>query len=401
MHDRLAIGLMPSTRADAIDAALVRIVGRSLALRPDLIAWLSHPYPADLRDALLTLRRGGTLRAAAVSSIDRRLGEIAAEASHAVARLARIPLADVAVIGYHGEALTEDPAHPLPAAIELGGSPFVAERTGVTTVSHFRSRDVAAGGRGSPLLPLADWLLLRDPLKTRLAVHLGALIKLTYLPAAGQPEDVVAFDVGPCGALLDALTHHLTAGQHPFDPGGRFAVQGVRLNALMRRWTGHPFLARRPPKSVAHEFGEPFLQESLDAAVRQDWTVRDMLCTATHFVATALADAVRQFLPADPPIAELWASGGAVKNGFLLRLVQEQFPATAVSSTDKLEIHPQAKRALLFAALAILNLDGVPANLPTLTGASGPRLLGTLTPGSPANWRRCIAYLSQPATQDA
>jgi len=401
MDSRLAIGLMPATRATGIEAALVRIAGRGLDVRFHAPAWLSHPYPPELRAEVLALRHGGA-RLDSLRKLDQRLGEIAAEAAAAVAQAGGVALESVTAIGYHAEAVSTEAQGSAAGVFEVGEPAVIAERTGVTTVGRFRSRDSAAGGRGAPLVPLADWLLLHDPVKTRLAVHFGGLVKLSYLRAGCRPDEIIAFDVGPCGVLLDALARHLTGGQHEFDPGGRFAVQGVRLNALLRRWTSHPFFARRPPRSAGgEEFGDRFLRESFEAAVRQGWAVRDMLCTATHFVAAGLADAVQRHLPARPPIDELWASGGGVKNGFLLRLVQEQFAGIPVSSTEKIGVHPQIKRAATLATLAILTLDGVAGNLPAITGAEGPRLLGALTPGSAANWSRAVDYMAHPERQVA
>src|SRR5262249_13725134 len=154
------------------------------------------------------------------------------------------------------------PEGRFPSTLSLGMAAVVAERTGVTTVSDFRARDVAAGGQGVPLAAIVDHLMLRHPGENRLLLHLGGLARGVYLPASGRLQDVVGFEVGPCNVLLDALMRHLTSGRENFDPGGKHAVQGRCIDVLLQRWLAHPALQRRPPRSLPrHIFGSAFASQ--------------------------------------------------------------------------------------------------------------------------------------------
>jgi len=272
---------------------------------------------------------------------------------------------------------------------------IVAERTGVTTVSDFRSRDLAAGGQGVPLAALPDYLLFRHPQESRVLVHLGGLARIVCLPAGGRPQSVLGFEVGPCNLLLDGLMRQLTGGREEYDSGGKHAVQGHCLEPLLQRWLAHPYLQRRPPKSVPRQgLADEFITQAVQMARQTPCSLHDLLCTATHFVARSITAAWRRFLPDPQPPQYVLLSGGGVRNGLLWHLLEQQLKGTVIDKTDRFGIAAEARKALGFGMLAALTVDGVPANLPGATGAAGSRLLGSLTPGSSANWARCLAWMA-------
>jgi anhydro-N-acetylmuramic acid kinase len=276
----------------------------------------------------------------------------------------------------------------------------VAERTGVTVVGDFRARDLAAGGQGVPLAALADYLLFRHPDENRVLLHLGGLARVVYLPAGGRIQDVIGFEAGPCNVLLNALMRQLTGGRELYDAGGKHAVQGRCVEALLRRWLGDPYLQRRPPKSLPRpRYGEEFARLAVQQGRLEGGSLHDLLCTATHFVAHGITDALRRFLPPDRPVHRVLLSGGGVRNGLLWHLLEQQRAGTPLERTDKHGVPPEARKPINFGLLAALTVDGVPGNVPSATGAAGSRLLGSLTPGSPANWARCLAWMAaaQPA----
>lgn len=390
----MIVGLVSGTSVDGVDAALVRVSGQGLALRVELVQFESEPFSSRLRREILDAAQPGTSQVAELSALHAKLGECYAEAVRRVTQSAGHRLEDVLVIASSGQTVWHAPGAAPPHTLQLGAAPVVAERTGVSVVSDFRWGDLAAGGQGAPLVALTDWLTFSSTQQTRLAVNLGGIVNITFLPRGGRSEQVVAFDVGPGNILLDALVETLTGGRNRFDTGGSLAVQGRVIKPLLRYWAAHPFFERPPPKTTGREeFGAAFVTESLKLAARKGWAVRDMLCTATGFVADCLADAVARFLPARPGIDEIIVGGGGVHNGFLIRLIGERFRGIPLRRTDDLGLPVDAREAVAFASLACLMLDGTPGNVPSATGAKGPRILGSLTPGSPANWQRVVELL--------
>jgi anhydro-N-acetylmuramic acid kinase len=193
--------------------------------------------------------------------------------------------------------------------------------------------------------------------------------------------------------LLDGLMRLLTGGRESFDPGGKYAVQGRCIEPLVERWLAHPFLKRQPPRSVpVHEFGADFLSEAVAHTKQLGGSLHDLLCSATHFIARAAAEAVQFYVPGQA--TRVLVSGGGARNGLLWRLLEEQFAPVPLERLDVLGVQTDARKALTFAGLAALTLDGVPSNLPALTGATGSRVLGSITPGDNMNWARCLAWMA-------
>jgi anhydro-N-acetylmuramic acid kinase len=328
---------------------------------------------------------------------NRLLGESFAAAARLTADRAGFSLQKVQCLGCSGHTIWGDPEGRFPSFLNLGMPAVIAERCGVTTVSDFRSRDLAAGGIGVPLAALADYILFHayHPDEDRLMIHLGTVAQLVYLPRNCRIQEITGFEAGPCNLLLDSLMQQLTNGQEQFDSGGKYAVQGRCLEPVLQRWLHHPFLQRRPPRTVPrHLFGEAFAVQAVRQAKEQNWKPFDLLCTATHFVVRTIALAIERYLPpASSQGRRVLLSGGGTRNGLLRHLLHEQIgPAEAI---DAAGVPRQARKAAAAGILATLCLDGVPANLPQATGAAGSRLLGNVTPGSTANWARCLAWMVQ------
>jgi anhydro-N-acetylmuramic acid kinase len=395
MNNRWVIGLASGSSADNVDAALLEVAAAGLDLRVRLVQALQQPYPRDLRDLVLRLGSTNTCEIKQVSLLHRLLGEAFAAAARQVADRASFSLQLVQCLGFPGQTVWHEPEGRFPSTLGLGMPAVVAERTGVTTVSDFRSRDVAAGGQGVPLAALVDYLLFRHPRENRTLLHLGGIARVVYLPAGGRIQDVVGYEAAPCNLLLDGLMRHVTGGREAFDSGGRHAVQGRCIEPLLERWLGHPYLQRRPPKSLPrHGFGEAFITQALNQARAQDWHLHDLLCTATHFVARGISHSLRRYLPAAWASGKVYLSGGGVRNGLLWRLLEQHLEGIPLGKTDDLGIPVDARKPLAFGVLAALTVDGVAGNVPAATGAAGARLLGNLTPGSASNWARCVAWMA-------
>jgi anhydro-N-acetylmuramic acid kinase len=395
MTTRWLIGLASGSSVDGVDAALIEIEGVGLELRAGLMHALHYPYPRDLRELILRTGAPGAAAVKQASLVHRLLGETFAAAARQVADQASFSLQKVQCIGCPGHTVWHEPEGRFPSTLGLGMAAVVAERTGVTTVSDFRTRDMAAGGQGVPLAALADYLLFRHLPQALALVHLGGLATVVYLPGTGRPQDVIGFEAGPCNVLLDGLMCQLSGGRETFDAGGKHAVQGRCIEPLLERWLGHPYLQRRPPKSLARQgFGEEFVTQAVQLARQMNWSLHDLLCTATHFVARGITSALRRFLPENSPPQRVLLSGGGVRNGLLWHLLAQQLAGIPLDRTDRAGIPSDTRKALAFGMLAALTVDGVPANVISATGATGARLLGSLTPGSSANWARCVAWMA-------
>lgn len=392
---RWIIGLASGSSADGVDAALVETEGLGLELRPRLVHCLRQPYGRDLREFIFKVSRSGAAETRQVSLLHRLLGETFAAATRQVADRASFSLARVQCAGCPGHTVWHDPEGRFPSTLALGMPAVVAERTGLTVVSDFRARDLAAGGQGVPLAALADYLLFRHPSENRVLIHLGGLSRVVFLPAGCRLQEVHGFEAGPCNVLLNALMRHLTGGRETFDAGGKHAVQGRCVEGLLGRWLGDPYLQRRPPRALPrHIYGEEFALQAVQQARQVECNLHDLLCTATHFVAQAIAVALRRFLPRLRPGDRALLSGGGVRNGLLWHLLEQQLPGLVLEKTDHHGVPAETRAAMSFGLLAALTVDGVPANVPSATGASGSRLIGSLTPGSTANWSRCLAWMA-------
>lgn len=392
MARRWYIGLSSGSSLNGVDAALVRIEGAGDNLVPRLEHFVHEPYSRDLRDLVLrTTEPAPAVRHLGLAH--RVLGEVFANATRKVVEQAKQTWPQILGIGLSGHTAWHDADSRYPSTISLGMPAALAERTGLTVVSDFRSRDLLVGGQGYPLTSAIDALLFRDAQERRALIHLGGVASVLWLPPEPGVRDIIGFQAAPCTLLLDGLMRLLTNGRESFDPGGKYAVQGRCLEPLVERWLAHPLFKRKPPRSVpCHEFGAEFLAQGVELAKQQGGNLHDLLCSATHFAARAIVDAVRRFLPAAPD--RVLVSGGGSRNGLLWRLLEQQLTPAPMERIDRLGVPAEARKALAFAALAALAMDGVPANVPACTGAAGTRLLGSFTSGGGANWARCLAWMA-------
>ena len=358
----LFLGLISGTSADGIDAALVRfepaarvLFGRTYALPPDL---LDDVLRLSQAEALLSLDEVGRL--------DTRLGQAFAQAATRALADAGVAAAEVTAIGSHGQTLRHDPRGAAPFTQQLGDASVIGETTGITTVGDFRRRDVAAGGQGAPLMPAFHAAVLRDPGEDRAVLNLGGIANLSLMPRQGE---VRGFDTGPANGLMDAwcLAHR---GQ-PYDRGGAFAAEGRVDEALLAALLADPWFALPPPKSTGRDqFQLQWLQARLGGQ-----SPADVQATLCELSAATVAEALLREMPG---CRRLLACGGGVHNPELMRRLAGRLPGVSVASTASLGIDPDFVEAAGFAWLARETLAGRPGNLPAVTGARGPRILGAI-----------------------
>ena len=380
-----AVGLISGTSMDGVDAAAVEIV-EGPPLRVILRAYRLHPYPEAVRAALLDLCRGPNGSALAACRLDMVLGEVFAGAALAAIEEANWRPEQVALIGSHGQTTVSDMTEGRLAGWrsystqQLGHPAVIAERTGITVVAGFRARDIAAGGRGAPLVPLLDLLLFGVPGRSRALLNLGGIANLALLPASLDPAGVIGFDTGPANMPMDAVMRLTSGGREPYDPEGRNAAQGTVDEGLLRQLLAHPFIQAPPPKATgSEEFGEEFAASLL--AAHGAMSRADLLATLTRFAAESIAGAVRRWSSPGQAPDEVLAAGGGVHNCALMRELAGALAPIPLKTLDAAGGQVDAKEAILFAVLGYLTLRGRPGNLPSVTGAAHPVPLGSITPG--------------------
>jgi anhydro-N-acetylmuramic acid kinase len=380
------IGLMSGTSADGVDAALVEIdsEGDRPALR--LVAWDTLRYPPGLRERILAVATAGSTEE--VCHLDAYLGELFAEAAARVADQAGVELAGIDLIGSHGQTIQHLPVarregtHAVRSSLQIGEPAVIAERTGVTTVADFRPRDLAAGGEGAPLTPIVHHALFAQPDRGRVILNLGGIANVTVVPAGAPASAVAGFDTGPGNVLLDEFVRATGLTDRGYDEDGRLAAAGEVQPDLLGELLKHPFVVRRPPKSTGREaFGPAFVEEfrgRLSAARASDL---DGLATLAAFTAESVVQNLRDFVFPRTAVREVVVTGGGACNGFLMRRLAGSLSECTVVSSDDIGFPGRALEAAAFAWLAYLTVTGRPGNLPAVTGARGPRILGCIVPG--------------------
>jgi len=401
--EMIVAGVMSGTSADGINVALVRVgpvdSGSGQALtsaagsrgqeRPHhtikLLGHAEHSYPPKVRAAILSAMNGERARVADLARLNFLLGELYAEAVLEAQRNFRVQ-ADL--VGCHGQTLYHQGeaqaflGRKLAATWQTGEGAVVAARVGVPVVSDFRPADMAAGGKGAPLVPFLDYLLFRDAKVGRIAQNIGGIANLTAIPAGGDASDVFAFDTGPGNMVIDAVTERFFS--KAFDRGGKIAASGSVRDAVVERMLKRPFFKVKPPKTAGREeFGREFVGEFLRACGRA--RKQDIVATATALTARSIADAVHRFvLPANTRgrlLHEMILSGGGVKNATLVRMLTGLLGPEGIKvlSSDEFGLPSQAKEAVAFAVLAYETWNRRASNLPSATGAKRAAVLGKIS----------------------
>ena len=370
---QLYLGLMSGTSADGIDAALLHFSeDASGRLQADVRHALTHPWQDALRARLVALGQGGPLTSLdELGQLDAAVGTAFGQAALALIAAAGVDKAAVRAIGSHGQTIRHRPGLADPFSMQIGCAAHVAEVAGIDTVADFRRRDIAAGGQGAPLLPAIHQALLRDGRENRAVLNLVGIANLTLLPREdGAEAGIRGFDTGPANALLD-LWCQLHTGQ-PYDEGGRLSAQGRCDDALLERLLADPWFAAPPPKSTGREH---FHLAWLSPHLHGDETAADVQATLLALTARTVVDALRA---QQPDTDRLLVCGGGVHNPALLAALSAELPGVAVESTGAHGVDPDYLEAIGFAWLARQTLLGLPGNLPAVTGARGPRVLGAL-----------------------
>jgi anhydro-N-acetylmuramic acid kinase len=386
-------GVMSGTSADGINVALVRIRSpqRGRVARDhkglELIGHAEYPYPKHIQAAILAAMNASKASVADLARLNFLLGQLYSEAVLATQRQFRMK---VQLVGCHGQTLYHqgEPSkflgRSLAATWQTGEAAIIAARVGVPVVSDFRPADIAADGKGAPLVSFLDHLLFHDSRLGRIFQNVGGIANLTAIPAGAAANDVIAFDTGPGNMVIDAVTRKLF--RRPFDRGGRIAARGRPLEHVLDKLLRDDFFRRKPPKTAGREeFGREFVSDFLRSCGRS--SKQDVVATATALTARSIADAVRRFVvkPSRPvpskPFREMILSGGGTKNPTLVAMLSATLAPLGVllRFSDEFGLPSEAKEAVAFAVLAYQTWHRRPSNIPSATGAKRAAVLGKIS----------------------
>ena len=377
----IVAGVMSGTSADGINVALVRIGERRKKLEFKLLGHAESPYPQPVRRAVLHAMNASSIEVADLARLNFLLAELYAEAVLAAQEKFRIR---AALIGCHGQTLyhqgeaQEFLGRKVAVTWQTGEGSILASRVGVPVVSDFRPADMAAGGKGAPLVPFLDYFLYRDKRVGRIVQNIGGIANLSAIPAGAKPDQVVAFDTGPGNMVIDAVTDKLFA--QPFDRNGRIAASGTPIEAVIKQLLRSKFFRQRPPKTAGREeFGKTFVGKFLALCGRAK--KQDIVATSAAFTARSIADGLQRFVLRKNSYSDFIASGGGTRNATLLAMLAHELSPLGlqVRCTDEFGLPSEAKEAAAFALMAYQTWHRRPSNIPSATGARRLAILGKVS----------------------
>ncbi len=377
-------GLMSGTSADGVDVALCDIRGQPGGLTVDLLAGQTYEYSPAMRRRILSCCDPKASQVDQIAALHVDLAEIFADCTLDLLLQQGLKPAQVDLIASHGQTVWHNvlPSGRVNVSLQIVEAAVIAQRAGITTISNFRARDIAAGGQGAPLTSYVDWLLLRHPTRWRAVQNIGGMGNVTFLPPLqDQQAAPIAFDTGPGNALLDIAVAQLTDDALQYDRDGAIAAQGRINEDWLEELLRHPFYARTYPKTTGREtFGTAAALELVATAQRRGLTPPEIIATLTALTASNIVDAYQRFAPAK--IEEVILGGGGRHNPVIVGMLRQLLAPAAVLTHEDIGLDSDFKEALVFAVLAYETWHGRPAKLPALTGARQASILGQITPGA-------------------
>ena len=381
---RLVIGIMSGTSADGVDAALCRISGHGLETKVEQLGFRFEPFEEDIRNEILRLASGKEAAASDFCKINFLLGNLYADAALNLCREQNIVPSEVDLIGSHGQTFWHIPVpeeylgRSFRSTLQLGECSVLTEKFGCPAIGDFRVRDVAAGGLGAPLVPYSEFLIYRSNTSCIALQNIGGIGNITCLPAGCRLEDVFAFDTGPGNMVMDAVISELSHGKLRWDERGALAASGS-VNKEMLSWLMQDgYVSRKPPKTTGREYyGPAFVHSLMEYAACHGVTGADLMATVTAFTAETIACSVNNFFPCMPE--KLIVGGGGSMNDTLVGYIAAALPSCRVMTNEELGFDSNAKEAVAFAVLANETLFAGANNVPSVTGASVPVVMGKIS----------------------
>lgn len=378
--EKLAVGLISGTSMDGIDAALVRIRGSGEDTEAQIEDFICREYSDDARKLLLS---PGALNTASLSDLNFLLGQEFAAAVFDLLRKAALKTTDIDLVGTHGQTVFHKPpslGQEVSSTLQLGETDVICEATGITTVGDFRTRDMAAGGEGAPLIPYVDYLLFSGTGKNVIAHNIGGISNCTLVTK--KPGELLAFDTGPGNSLIDSVVRLASGGERSFDEDGAIAGEGSVNKDIFRRLMKNPYLDIEPPKSTGRElFGERMAGRLFSLAQKKGVSLPDLLRTLVEFTVCSIVSAYERFIYPRADVGEVVLSGGGARNPVMVSRLREKLVPARLCLSDEYGISADAKEALGFAVLANETVCGNRTNVPAVTGARDATFLGKISIG--------------------
>lgn len=362
------IGIMSGTSLDGIDVVLADFS----ATLPSLLHTFYVPYDAGLRDRLRELHHAGHDELHRAAMLGNELARNYAGAVAGLLARSSVTPGNITAIGCHGQTVRHCPQSGSGYTIQIGNSALLAELTGITVVSDFRSRDIAAGGQGAPLVPAFHRVLFGHPQLYRVVVNIGGISNITSLASDGG---VIGFDCGPGNSMMDEWCLRHTG--RPYDESGAWAASGTVLQALLRELLAIPFFSLRPPKSTGRE---TFSLAWLESCLNGNEKPADVQATLLQLTVEGIAGSISSYFP---DAMEVYLCGGGARNETLVAGLTTALRGRKIDLTDSLGVDADWLEAFAFAWLAKQAIQGNPGNIPAVTGARGTRLLGAIYPAGP------------------
>lgn len=394
-----AIGLMSGTSADGIDAALIGIKGKGPGCKVNLLSFKRFPFPEGLQKLIHKASTPEYGRVDLICHLNFLMGELFAEAAIGVVKKTGYKMEDIDIIGSHGQTIYHIPTgvkssefgvwsselnrkSQIASTLQIGEPSIIAERTGVTTIADFRTRDMAAGGLGAPLTPFAHYMLFKDGDIGKAVNNIGGISNLTFIPAGGGLDDLVAFDTGPGNMLIDSIVNIITKGEMSYDNNGKIALKGKICEKLLEKLMAHPFIKKKPPKSTGREeFGYDEALKIFRTAKRHRLSDEDIVATVTGFTAKSIAESYHRFILNKHHLSEIILCGGGAKNPAIIKMIKNYMKPIKVNTSDRYGFPPEAIEAIAFAILGYAAVIGIPSNLPQVTGAGKKVVMGKIIKG--------------------
>ena len=382
--NRLVIGLMSGTSADGTDAALVNIAGSGIETCVQMLDYISIPFEKNLRAAILELAGGKAVTAGELCRMNRLLGEIYLQACLTLCQKAQIDPSQIDLVGCHGQTIWHQPeaefyfGKSITSTLQIGDVSPICEKMGTICVSDFRVRDMAAGGQGAPLVPYTEYILYRDPKKNVALQNIGGIGNITLIPAGCGPQEMIAFDTGPGNMLIDAAVSIYSDGQQLYDQGGEIASSCQIGDKLLEWLMEEPYISISPPKTTGRErYDQNFVEKVMKKAKECGNSVGEVVATLTAYTAQTIIYSIQKYMPVKPD--RLIIGGGGSYNRTLLKHIRAGLPEVEVLTNEEIGYNGDAKEAVAFAILANETINGVCSNIPAVTGASHPVVLGKIS----------------------
>jgi anhydro-N-acetylmuramic acid kinase len=389
-NEHLVVGIMSGSSCDGADAALVRLTDCCENAQVELVEFVTEPFDEAQKEAIFALFDVDRSSVDQICLMNVVLGELFARAANSVIEKSGVARGEVALVGVWPQMVYHYPGRSNPqtvlgfqtgACLQLGDLNVIAERTGITTIGSFCIRDIAAGGNGAPLTGLGDYVLYHHPERNRAIQNIGGIANVNLVPASGGLDSVIGFDTGPGNMVIDEVVRRLTGGALDYDRDGQLAAAGAVDDLLVQRFLHDPFIQQDPPKAAGREnFGQQFATEFLAAGEERGLGAEDLVASATALTVESIALNYDRHLRPQAELHEVIVGGGGALNPTLLRMLRERVDPVPVAVDEDYDVPSFAKEAIYMALLAKEAALGHSNNVPSVTGAGAPVVMGLIAP---------------------